>query len=420
LQKTNNMMNSNKLKSDFPILSRQIHGFPLAYLDNAATTQKPIQVLQALEDYYKQHNANIHRGVHVLSEEATQMYEQARQTVADFIGAKFEEIIFTRNTTEGLNLIAYSWGLANLKKDDEIILSIAEHHSNIVPWQIVAAKTGAVIKYIGIDELGNLILQGSEDSLERLLNEKTKILSLVHISNVIGIINPVEQFFGKAKKYNPDILCVLDGAQSAPHVNLDVVKLKADFIAFSGHKMLGPMGIGVLWGRKEILENMEPFLGGGDMIGEVYQDRFTTNELPYKFEAGTPNVEGAIGLAAAINYIRQIGWDNIVEHEKNLTSYCLEKLSKLNEVRIIGPKKMSAAKAGLISFYHEQIHAHDLAQVLDSVGVAVRSGHHCAMPLHEYLKISASCRTSFYFYNTKEEIDRMIEGIKKAEKIFRV
>lgn len=414
------MINVQQIRSDFPILFRKINGYPLAYLDNAATTQKPLQVLTALDDYYRYHNANIHRGVHVLSQEATYLYEQSRHVVANLISSKFEEIIFTRNTTEALNLVVYSWGLNNLHRGDEIILSIAEHHSNIVPWQIIAAQTGSLIKYIGLDKQGNLKLKGDKDSLESLLNSKTKVLSLVHISNVIGIVNQVEQFFTKAKKFDPDILCILDAAQSVPHIPVEVNKLKADFIAFSGHKMLGPMGIGVLWGRKELLENMKPFLGGGDMIGEVYQNHFTTNELPYKFEAGTPNVSGALGLAAAIKYLQNIGLSNIAKYEQELADYALGKLATFSSLHIIGSKQMNDHKTGLISFWHEQIHAHDLAQVLDSVGVAVRSGHHCAMPLHNYLGIQASCRASFYFYNIKDDIDRMIEGITKAEQLFRV
>jgi len=415
-----NMFDITQIRSDFPILARQIHGYPLAYLDNSATTQKPIQVLKAMDKFYREHNANIHRGVHVLSEKASKLYEQSRQTVAGFINAKFDEIIFTRNTTEAINLVAYSWGLANLKAGDEIILSITEHHSNIVPWQMITKNTGAKIKYIGLDESGNLKYEDSDDSLSSLLSPKTKILSLVHTSNVIGLINPVEQFFQKAKKFNPDILCVLDGAQSVPHLSVDVTKHKADFIVFSGHKMLGPMGIGVLWGRREILEKMDPFLGGGDMIGEVYTDHFTTNELPYKFEAGTPNVAGALGLSEAIRYLNKIGMENITKYEQELTAYCLEKLTQFPMLQVIGPKEINPKKAGIISFYHNKIHAHDLAQVLDSVGVAVRSGHHCAMPLHNYLGVQASCRASFYLYNSEEEIDRMIEGIKKAEKMFGV
>ncbi len=415
------MLNLSQIRSDFPILSRQIHGFPLAYLDNAATSQKPVQVLEAMVTYYRQHNANIHRGVHVLSEEATQAYEQSRQTVADFIGATFQETIFTRNTTESINLVAYSWGLANLKKGDEIILSISEHHSNIVPWQIVASKTGAVIRFIGLNEDGNLKLDGKDtDSFESLLNEKTKVISLIHVSNVLGLINPVEEIFQRAKKYNPEILCILDAAQSIPHLKIEVKKLKADFVAFSGHKMLGPMGIGVLWGRENILNEMEPFMGGGDMIAEVFTDHFTANELPYKFEAGTPNVGGAVGIGTAIEYLTTVGMDEVVKYEQSLVHACLDRLSILKHIHILGPNYITETKTGLISFWHDTIHAHDLAQVIDSVGVAVRSGHHCAMPLHNYLGVDASCRVSCYFYNTKDEIDRMIQGIVKAEKIFGV
>ena len=405
-------MNIKKIKQDFPILSRQIHGHPLAYLDNAATTQKPQIVIDTLVDFYSKHNANIHRGLHTLSDEATELYHQARQTVASFINAKYEEIIFTRNATESLNLLSFSLS-GKLKKGDEILVTQTEHHANLVPWQLLAKKTGATLKFIPVDEKG--YLKFSPD----LISAKTKIISLPHISNVLGLTNPVAEIFQIAKKTNPDIITILDAAQSVPHLKLDVHKLHVDFLAFSGHKIYGPTGIGILFGKKDLLEKLTPFLTGGDMIDTVTLEKATFNKLPEKFEAGTPNIAGAVGLAAAIKYVSKIGLGQIHTYEKDLTTYLLEQLRTLPNIKIIGdtnPKNRSS----LVSFTHTFIHAHDLAQVLDSVGVAVRSGHHCAMPLHSLLKLNGSTRVSLSFYNTKDDIDRLILGLQKAEKIFQV
>lgn len=424
------LLNPQKLKSDFPIFKRLINGYPLVYLDNAATTQKPQIVIDAISNFYTNHNANIHRGVHTLSEEATNLYDEARQTVASFIKASFEEIIFTRNTTESLNLVAHCLS-SQLKKDDEILLSVAEHHSNLVPWQIIAQKTGAKLKFIENDKYGDLNLEYGVDEpwigpenykvggLKSLLTPKTKIVSLTHISNVYGNINPIKKIIKILKNHNPQIITIVDAAQSVPHIPVSVKDLNCDFLAFSGHKMCGPMGIGVLFGKKNILENLPPFLGGGDMISQVYLDHSTYNELPYKFEAGTPNVASAIGLSASIKYLETIGFDFIQKHEQELMEYLDNKLRKFPEIRILGTIDWRI-RSSLISFIFEGIHAHDLAQVLDSVGVAVRSGHHCAMPLHNDYKINASTRISTYFYNTKEDIDQVILGLQKAKKIFKL
>ncbi len=406
-----------KLYRDFPILKRKVNGLPLTYLDNGATTQKPNQVIKAVTDFYKQHNANINRGVHTLAEESTQAYEDARDTVADFLKVDSNEIIFTRNTTESLNLIAYAWGLKNLHRDDEIILSIMEHHSNIVPWQIIAKHTGAVIKYINIDNNGELILIG-DNSLKSLLSNKTKIVSLTHVSNTLGTINPIEDIAKQIKQFNQDILVIVDGAQSAPHLPVNLSKTKIDFFTFSGHKMLGPMGIGVLWGRKQLLDSMSPFMAGGDMISEVYLDNTIYNKVPEKFEAGTPNVVGAVGLAKACKYLQDIGMQNIYQHELKLINYLYYQLTtKFPNIKILGPKDLSK-RSSLISFIHPTIHAHDMAEIFNSIGIAVRSGHHCTMPLHNHLNISASTRISVYLYNTLADMDKVVLGIKKAETIF--
>lgn len=407
------MINVLAIRQDFPILKRQINGKRLVYLDNAATTQKPYQVIEAIVDYYKNHNANIHRGIHTLAEEATSMYEGARGKVAKFIGAKLpSEVIFVRNSTEAINLVAYSWGLTNLKKGDEIILTETEHHSNLVPWQIIARKTGAVLKFIRTDNEGYLDL----GHFQSLLTRRSKIVAVVHISNVLGVINPVEKIAKIAKKMGVKVL--VDGSQSLPRMPIDVSSLGCDFFAATGHKMMGPTGIGILWGRKEVLEDMPPFLGGGDMIREVYFDHFVANDLPHKFEAGTPNIAGAIGLAAAVDYLTSIGMENVFEHEKRLTNYALGHLSKLSRLSIYGPKD-AEKKIGVVAFNLEGIHAHDLAQLLNEEGIAIRSGHHCAMPLHrEKLHVSASARASFYIYNDKDDVDQLVKGIKKAQKIF--
>ncbi|MGI5827712.1 MAG: aminotransferase class V-fold PLP-dependent enzyme [Patescibacteria group bacterium] len=407
------MFDVHAVRSDFPILQKKINGYPLAYLDNSATTQKPRQVIEAISGYYENSNANAHRGVHTLAQEATVKYEESKKIVADFIGGKFEETVFVRNTTEAINLVAHSLGEINLRKGDEIILTQMEHHSNIVPWQIVAQKTGTFLKFIPLTDSGELDLQ----SLEQLLSPKTKILSLVHVSNVLGTINPVKQIIKKVKQYNREIICIIDGAQSVPHMPVSVKDLGCDFLAFSGHKMVGPMAIGVLWGKRELLEAMPPFLGGGDMISAVYWDKSEYNELPYKFEAGTSNIAGAVGLAEAVKYLQKIGMESIQEHEKELTEYCLEKLADIPEVTVLGPKDPKN-RSGLIAFEFKKVHAHDVAQVLDSVGVAARSGQHCCMPLHTLLNLNATTRASFYLYNTKTEIDQLIKGLQKVKTVF--
>ncbi|MBI4991342.1 cysteine desulfurase [Candidatus Gottesmanbacteria bacterium] len=415
-------MNVSKIREDFPILKRLINGKPLVYLDNAATTQKPQAVIDALVDYYSNHNANIHRGIHTLAEEATAMYEKARERVAKFIGAKgAQEIIFVRNATEAINLVAYSWGRAFLKKGDEIILSESEHHSNLIPWQLVAKEKGVNLRFIPINAEGYLDLK----EYKRLLSTKTKLVSIVHISNVLGTINPVAKIGKMAHEVGA--LFLIDGAQSVPRMPIKVEDLECDFLAVSAHKMLGPTGIGFLYGKKHLLDEMPPFMGGGDMIREVYLDHSLWNGLPYKFEAGTPNIADTIGLGAAVDYLEKLGMENIFKHEKMLTDYALSRLSELSYpstplgagLLIYGPKT-TENKTGVISFSIKGIHPHDVAQILDKEGIAIRSGFHCAMPLHQKLKIPATCRASFYIYNTKDDIDKLMEGILKAKKIFKI
>lgn len=406
------MFNAFDIKKDFPILRRKINGKPLIYLDNAATTQKPRQVIESLVDYYQNHNANIHRGIHTLAEEATAMHEEARGKIAKFIGAKStKEIIFVRNSTEAINLVAYSWGRSFLKKGDAIILSESEHHSNIVPWQILAKEKNIKLFFIPVREDGQLNL----DYFKKILTPQVKLVSLVHISNVLGTINPVERIGELAHEVGA--LFLVDGAQSVPRMPVNVQKLDCDFLAVSGHKMLGPTGIGFLYAKEKILSNMPPFLGGGDMIREVYLDHSEWNELPYKFEAGTPNIADAITLGTAVDYLEKIGMENIFRHEKRLTENALNRLGKLNYISIYGPKT-TENKTGVISFSVKGIHPHDVAQLLDQEAIAIRSGFHCAMPLHQKLQMPSTCRASFYIYNTVEDIDRLVESLDKAVKIF--
>lgn len=395
------------VKKDFPILKRQ-----LVYLDSGATSQKPEEVINAISDYYRNHNANVHRGVHVLAEEATELFENARKTVADFVGAKLSEIVFVRNTTEAINLVAYSLGRKNVGKGDEVAVTVMEHHSNFVPWQQLALEVGADFKVWDMNDDGTLNL----DKISEVVSSKTKILAVTQVSNVLGTINDVKEITKRAKRINPNVLVLVDGAQAVPHMKVDVADLAADFYAFSGHKMLGPMGIGVLFGKKEILENMPPFLMGGGEIREVSINKTDFREAPTKFEGGTPDVASAVGLVAAINYLKKLGMENIREHEKDLTKYCLE---KLRDKTVYGPKDVEK-RAGVISFNYKNVHSHDVAQVLDSVGVCVRSGHHCAMPLHTRLGISASTRVSLYVYNDKADIDRLVEGLDKVRKVFSI
>lgn len=408
--KTEMLLNTEKIRKDFPILNIKVHGKPLVYLDNAATSQKPQVVINAIKDYYENYNANIHRSIHKLGELATLAYENAHKKVADFINSEFEETIFTKNVTESLNLLAYSLG-NDIKEGDEIVITQMEHHSNFVPWQQLAKRKKAKLKFIEIDEEGIL----KEESIKECITKKTKIVSLVHISNVLGTINDVEKIAKIA--HENGALCIVDAAQSVPHMEVDVKKLGVDFLAFTGHKILGPTGIGVLYGKKELLENMTPFLYGGEMIKEVTFEDTKWNDLPWKFEAGTMNIAQGIGLGAAIDYLENIGMENITRHDKELTEYAMEKLSQINEVEIYGPGLDK--RGSLVSFNIKGVHAHDTSAILDGEGIAIRAGHHCAMPLHSVLGITASARASFYLYNTKEEIDKLAEAIHKVIKVFK-
>ena len=402
-------MDVEQIKKDFPILENR----KIAYLDNGATTQKPTEVIRALEEYYEKNNANPHRGAYTLSIEATELYENTRTKIAKFINAKHrEEIIFSKNATESLNLLAYSYGMNNLKQDDEIVISIMEHHSNLVPWQKVAKTTGSKLNYMYINDKFEL----SDEEIEKKITDKTKIVGITHVSNVLGTINNVKKIIQYAHKKGA--IVIVDAAQSIPHMKIDVQDLDADFLVFSGHKMLAPLGIGVLYGKKELLNKMTPFLMGGDMIEYVYEQETTFAELPNKFEAGTQNVEGVIGLGAAIDYIQNIGYDKIQELEKEVVSYAKKELSKLNFLTLyLTPNEEN--HSSVISFNINGIHPHDVASILDSVGVCVRSGNHCAQPLMRFLGIDSTCRASFYFYNTKDDVDRLVSGLNKAYEMFK-
>ncbi|MGB9853806.1 MAG: aminotransferase class V-fold PLP-dependent enzyme [Candidatus Bathyarchaeales archaeon] len=409
------MFDPYKIREDFPILRQKINNHPLIYFDNAATTQKPKQVIEAIKEFYETHNANVHRAVHTLSLEATDLYESAHDEVAKFINAKsIEEIIFLRGTTEAINLIAYSWGLRNLNREDEVLLTLMEHHSNIVPWEILSKIKGFQVKYVDVDADGTL----NYEALEKTISKKTKIVSITHVSNVTGAINNVKRVIKTAHEH--DALVLVDGAQSVPHIPVDVKDLDADFLAFSGHKMLAPTGIGVLYGKRELLEKMEPFHGGGEMIREVSFDLrarrclISWNDLPWKFEAGTPNISGGIGLMAAVKYLRALGMENVQAHECALTEYALKRMQECEKVKVYGPKDASA-RCGIMPFTIEGFNSHDVALFLDSYGIMIRSGFHCAQPLHEKLGLSSSARASFYIYNTKEEIDQFIEALKEIE-----
>ena len=399
------------LRQDFPILQRFIGKKPLVYLDNAATSQKPTAVLQALDDYYRCHNANVHRGVHTLSEEATASYEGARTRIARFINAPSDkQVIFTRGTTEGINLVAHTWGRANLKPGDEVLITAMEHHSNIVPWQILQEQVGFTLRHIPITPEGLLDLS----QLDQLLTERTKLLSFVHASNVLGTINPVHELVAAARRVGAKIL--VDGAQSVPHMPVDVQALDVDFFVFSSHKMCGPTGIGVLYGKRALLEAMPPWMGGGDMIREVKLSGSKWNTLPYKFEAGTPAIAEAIGLGAAVDYLTAVGMDWVREHEQQLTRYAYARLSQIEGLRILGPGP--EARGGLIAFTLGDVHPHDLSAVLDSEGIAIRAGHHCAQPVHDHYGVVASARASFYLYNTRKEVDQLAATLEKANTIF--
>lgn len=411
-------MDIQAIRSDFPILKRAINGNPLIYFDNAATTQKPRQVIDAVTDYYQNHNGNVHRAVHTLSMEATDLYEKAREKVAKFINAKdSSEVVFVRGTTEAINLVAYSWGLSNLGKGDEVLVSLMEHHSNIVPWEVTSKLRGFTIKYININEDGALDYKDFENKL----TSKTKIVSLSHVSNVTGVINDVKRITKVA--HDNGSLVLADGAQSVPHMTVDAQDLGVDFLAFSGHKMLGPTGIGVLYGKKELLEKMPPFEGGGEMIREVEfsQDSgrcsVSFNDLPWKFEAGTPNIAGAVGLGVAVTYLEGLGMDNILSHEKALTKYAVERMRECSKVTVYGPSDLSK-KCGIIPFSVKGMSSHDVALFCDNFGILMRSGYHCAQPLHQQvLKLHSSARASFYLYNTTQEVDRFIEVLKEFDKL---
>ncbi|MFU0828230.1 MAG: Cysteine desulfurase [Lachnoclostridium sp.] len=401
----------NQYRDDFPVLNMEINNKPLIYFDNAATTQKPKSVIEAVEHYYREKNANPYRGLYQLSVDATEKYEEARKITADFIHADSpSEIIFTRNTTEALNLLAYSYGRFFLKEGDEIVISIAEHHSNIVPWQQLAKEKGILLTYLYLDKDGQI----SEEDIEKKITRRTKIVSVAHISNVLGTIHPIEKIIKKA--HSVGAVAIIDGAQSVPHYPVDVKKLDADFLVFSGHKMLAPMGIGVLYGKKKLLEAMPPFLTGGEMIEYVYEKEASFAPLPNKFEAGTPNVGGAIGLGAAIKYINSIGYETIQKREEELTRYALAELAKVPGIQIYGQPNGTKSRSGVISFNLNGVHPHDTASILDADGIAIRAGHHCAQPLMRYLDVAATCRISFYFYNTIQEIDQFIESLKKVRR----
>ena len=398
----------NSYKKDFPILEKN----NIVYLDSAATTQKPIQVINAIDRYYKNSNANPHRGAYKLSLDATNIYDEARKKVAKFINAKNEkQIIFTRNATESLNLIAYCYGLENIKKGDKIVISIMEHHSNLVPWQYVSKKTGAKLEYMYINELGEL----TDEEIDKKIVRGTKIVGITHVSNVLGTINPIEKIIKKA--HSVGAIVIVDSSQSVPHMKIDVQKLDADFLVFSGHKMLAPLGIGVLYGKEELLNNIKPFLYGGDMIEYVYEQDATFAELPAKYEAGTQNVEGAVGLSSAIDYLENIGMENVEKIEKELTKYALEELQKLAFVTVYGTNNLEK-HSGVISFNVNGVHPHDVASVLDSENVCIRSGNHCAQPLLRYMGLDSTCRASFYIYNTKEDIDKLIDALYKTKRMF--
>ena len=404
------------IRKDFPILKRTVReNKALVYLDNASTTQKPNQVIDAINDFYRNHNANIHRAVYALAEEATELYEQTRDKVANLINIKNrKEIIFVRGTTEAINLVAYAWGRDHLKEGDIIVTTEYEHHSNIVPWQLLTKEKGAKLEYIGMDDDGELIL----DDLDKYLaTGKVKLVTFSLVSNVLGTISDAEKIISKCKAAG--VLTLIDGAQAVPHMKVDVEKLGCDFFAFSGHKMLGPTGIGILWVRTSVLETMNPFHGGGDMIREVHKYETTWNDLPYKFEAGTPSIADVVGFGAAIDYLSKIGMDNIRQHEIELTSYALEKLSSVKGLHIYGTKDISK-RGGVISFNFADVHPHDVAQIIDGEGIAIRSGHHCAQVLMERLNVAATSRASFYIYNTKEEIDKLIISLNKVARIFKL
>lgn len=402
-------MNAREIKKQFPILSQEVNGHPLVYLDSAATSQKPLQVIEVLQQYYKGYNANVHRGVHTLGTKATDAYEGSREKVRKFINAKdAAEIIFTRGTTSALNLVAQSYGRSYIGEGDEIVITPMEHHSNLIPWQQVAKATKAVLKYIPLQEDGTISLE----DVKATITERTKLVAMTHFSNVLGTINPIKEVAEIAHEHGA--VMVVDGAQSVPHLKMDVQELDCDFLAFSGHKMCGPTGIGVLYGKRSLLEKMEPVEFGGEMIDFVDLYESTWKELPWKFEGGTPIIAGAVGLGAAIDYLTGIGMDNIRKHGEQLVQYAMEQMEKIEGITLYGPRKRS----GLITFNLANVHPHDVATVLDAEGIAIRAGHHCAQPLMKWLNVSATARASFYIYNTEEDIDALIRGLIKTKEYF--
>lgn len=403
------MYDIEAVRAQFPILHREVHGKPLVYLDSAASSQKPLAVLAAMDDYYRSLNANVHRGVHLLSEEATAAYESARRRIARFINARSaREVIYTRNTTESINLVAWSWGRANLTTADAVLITQMEHHSNIVPWQILRDQIGFELRCVPVTDEGLL----DPEALDWLLDDKVKLFAVTHMSNVLGTINDVKSLAARAHAVGAKIL--VDGAQSVPHMPVDVQDLGIDFLAFSSHKMCGPTGIGVLWGRRELLEAMPPFMGGGDMIKTVTLERSTWNDLPHKFEAGTPAIAEAVGLGAAVDFLSELGMENVRQHEVELTGYALEALSEVPGLTLYGPKN-AAQKGGVAAFTYTDLHPHDVAALLDREGIAVRAGHHCAQPLAQRFGITATARASFYLYSTLSEVDCLVEALRKID-----
>jgi cysteine desulfurase/selenocysteine lyase len=403
----------DRVRKDFPILNRQFHGKPFTYLDSAATSQKPMQVIDAVDRFFSKQNANVHRAIYALGEESTREYEGAREKIAKFINAKSEkEIVFTRGTTEGINMVSYGWGLkGSLEKGDEILSTVMEHHSNHVPWHFVQDMKGAKLKWVDINDDGTLKME----QYDELITDKTRLVAVTHCSNVLGTINDVREIAKRAHEVGA--LCLVDAAQSVPHFPVDVQELGCDFFAFSGHKMLGPTGVGVLFGRQELLEEMEPMIGGGEMIREVELGSATWNDVPHKFEGGTPNMAGVVGLGAAVDYLEDVGMDRVRQHEREITQYALDTIEKMPGVRAFGTSDLDI-RGGVVSFEIEGVHPHDVASILDVEGIAVRSGHHCAQPLMNRLDVPATSRASFYVYNGTEDVDRLAEGIRKVQKVF--
>ena len=408
------MLDVNKIRTDFPILQEEAYpGVPLIYLDSAASSQKPLPVIEVMDHYYRHTNANVHRGIHRLSEEATNAYEGARERIARFINAADSaEVIYVRNATEGFNLVAYSWGRANLQAGDEILITAMEHHANIVPWQILAEQTGVVLRHLPFLPNGTLDL----DQLPQLLTEKTKLFSFTAVSNVFGTVNPVKQLIEAAHKVGA--LAMVDAAQAVPHMPVDVQAWDCDFLAFSGHKMCGPTGIGILYGKRHLLETMPPFMGGGDMIRRVTLEGSTWADLPHKFEAGTPSIAEGIGLGTAVDYLTDLGMENVHAYEQYITNYALEALSEVENLQILGPS--AAQRGGVAAFTIQGLHPHDMAELLDKDGIAIRAGHHCAMPLHQLCGVNSTARASFYIHTTTEEVDKLVDSLNRAKKIFRL